>query len=686
MLALALLAPALAARAGVPEVKFPVTFTTTLTPGRIYTFTLSIWTARTGGTQVGGWSETLVRLPVGSDKAVHYVLGTKRALPVLDYAQQYWVQLQTGAAKFRTRLPAAGYAFWSARVATIADGQVTAAKVGSGTALAGMVLSADGGGGAGWQSPASGGIAEIIAGNGLGGGGATSPVTLELAVPVAVADGGTGATDAPGARASLGAAASGANADITSLGGLTTPLSITQGGTGSGSKNFVDLTTDQTLAGVKTFSARILSSVGAGTAPLAVASDTLVGNFNADQLDGYHATYFAAGLHTHDTPYWRLGGNTGTTGSDFVGTGDNQPFEVKVNGARAMRFEPQVWAPNVIAGSSANAVRSGASVGGGISNTAAGLESTVAGGYQNEASATAAFVGGGEQNRAYGNRAAVAGGQSNQAGANYAFIGGGDANTVYAQYAAIGGGQSNTADGRKATVSGGSFNLAGNTGATVAGGSSNSASGSHATVGGGQYNQAGGDYSFAAGYRAKVRDAIAAGDDEGDEGSFVWADYADADFVSTGPRQFLVRAAGGVGINTNAPAAGMALDVNGAVQALSFNPTSDRNAKEGFTPVDGREVLAKVVALPVTSWRFRGDPAAVRHLGPVAQDFRAAFGLGYNETTIATVDADGVALAAIQGLNAILEGQRAELAELRARLEAQALLIERLLEKTAAAR
>jgi hypothetical protein len=71
-------------------------------------------------------------------------------------------------------------------------------------------------------------------------------------------------------------------------------------------------------------------------------------------------------------------------------------------------------------------------------------------------------------------------------------------------------------------------------------------------------------------------------------------------------------------------------------------------------------VLAKLAALPITTWAYTNAPS-VRHLGPVAQDFAAAFGLGDNDKHIATVDADGVALAAIQGLNEIVRGQRREL-------------------------
>src|SRR5262249_54961256 len=77
---------------------------------------------------------------------------------------------------------------------------------------------------------------------------------------------------------------------------------------------------------------------------------------------------------------------------------------------------------------------------------------------------------------------------------------------------------------------------------------------------------------------------------------------------------------------------------------------SDRNIKENFKAVDADEVLAKVAALPITRWTYKADPSA-EHMGPVAQDFRAAFGLGCDDKTIAVVDSDGVALAAIQGLN-----------------------------------
>ena len=213
------------------------------------------------------------------------------------------------------------------------------------------------------------------------------------------------------------------------------------------------------------------------------------------------------------------------------------------------------------------------------------------------------------------------------------------------------------------------------------------------------------------------------------QGAFVWADSQDADFASTAANQFSIRAAGGVrvsddtpnlsfgaatrqminlwgakygigvqnftmyfraddfgqgagfawyrgGVHNNAqnnPGGGitlMLLDSAGNLFTTgAINPPSDRNVKAGFTPVDAKEILEKVAALPITRWHYTNDPATP-HLGPVAQDFKAAFDLGADDKSIATVDADGVALAAIQGLNQKLEEQRTENAALKRRLEA----------------
>ena len=126
------------------------------------------------------------------------------------------------------------------------------------------------------------------------------------------------------------------------------------------------------------------------------------------------------------------------------------------------------------------------------------------------------------------------------------------------------------------TVSGGAANTSGNGGA-VGGGFSNSAATNASTVPGGSDNVAGGWYSFAAGRRAKVRDAAQSSDFDGDEGAFVWADSTDADFQSTAPNQFLVRATAGVGINTNAPTGELQLGSASDTTAFKFGGIGARH-------------------------------------------------------------------------------------------------------------
>ena len=95
---------------------------------------------------------------------------------------------------------------------------------------------------------------------------------------------------------------------------------------------------------------------------------------------------------------------------------------------------------------------------------------------------------------------------------------------------------------------------------------------------------------------------------------------------------------------------------------------SDRNLKEGFESVDPREILAAVAALPIERWSYKGE--TVRHLGPMAQDFAAAFGLGADDRHIFPLDAAGVALAAIQGLHGLVQAQGNRLEALERELAA----------------
>ena len=132
---------------------------------------------------------------------------------------------------------------------------------------------------------------------------------------------------------------------------------------------------------------------------------------------------------------------------------------------------------------------------------------------------------------------------------------------------------------------------------------------------------------------------------------------------------------GPVSIGKTNPSNAMLTVVNARCDGSSWINASDRNLKQSFAPVDAQAVLDKVAALPVQTWSYKAQPGE-QHLGPVAQDFRAAFGLGADDVSIATVDETGVALAAIQGLNRKLQEEiklrdqelekiRAELAELK---------------------
>ena len=102
----------------------------------------------------------------------------------------------------------------------------------------------------------------------------------------------------------------------------------------------------------------------------------------------------------------------------------------------------------------------------------------------------------------------------------------------------------------------------------------------------------------------------------------------------------------------------------------SWQCVSDRNAKENFVPVDSEDILRRLVAMPLSTWNMKGSDPALRSLGPVAQDFHAAFGLGTDDKTIAVSNVAGVALAAVQGLHRLMQQKDAEISVLKRKLEA----------------
>ncbi|MEN1729084.1 MAG: tail fiber domain-containing protein, partial [Pseudomonadota bacterium] len=236
------------------------------------------------------------------------------------------------------------------------------------------------------------------------------------------------------------------------------------------------------------------------------------------------------------------------------------------------RLDGQYSQPAVVIGSRSNSASgSGAVVIGGQDNSATAEGAVVGGGRGNSIyrldgrgdanSGEFAVIGGGQANEVTGMFSTIGGGWSNRASNFQSTVGGGLFNNAAGQGSVVGGGWSNYASDNS-VVSGGNRNVAGGSHATVSGGHLNAALGDHATVAGGDENCAGSAFSWAAGRRAKVRrssestlggscdEDVPVGDDRG---TFIWADSTFEDFISSGPNQFLIRSAGGVGINTNAP-------------------------------------------------------------------------------------------------------------------------------------
>jgi len=256
----------------------------------------------------------------------------------------------------------------------------------------------------------------------------------------------------------------------------------------------------------------------------------------------------------------------------------------------------------------------------------------------------------------YGMRAFIGGGSRNiiEATNSMCVITGGESNYIYRGSAAsiIGGGHFNTIkeDSFRATISGGAYNTNGGTHDTISGGLYNSTAGDSSTVVGGSYNKAAGINSLAAGYRAKANH----------NGAFVWADTQNADFASSAADQVSFRCNGGVTFTSSA--GGGNQTVSWAPGSGSWSFTSDREAKEGFRQVDTQEILQKVAGLPITEWNYKGYPQ--RHVGPMAQDFHAAFRLNESTTTLNDADLHGVALAAIQALNQRVREKEQRVSEL----------------------
>jgi hypothetical protein len=455
------------------------------------------------------------------------------------------------------------------------------------------------------------------------------------------------------------------------------------------------------------------SAVGGGRRNEASGNQSTVGGGSQNTASGASATVSGGNVNSASNDYSSIGGgqnNIASGGYTTVSGGFQNTASGSITTIGGGFWQTaEGYAATVSGGYQHTASGGYTTVSGGDRNKATGDYSTVSGGAFNSAHGLFSVVGGGggttaaDSNSALGDQSVIGGGKLNTASGTYSVIAGGSNNTSSNTGTTIAGGTSNTASATGSTVGGGSSNtVSGDGGATISGGMLNTASGSYATVGGGytitasgEYatvpggdrNVAEGGYSFAAGRRAKALHG----------GSFVWADslnYAGVDFASTAANSFMVRATGGVlfatAVDGSGPTAGAELAAGGS----SWLTISDRNAKENLKDEDGEEALAAIKNMPIQSWNYKTQAPSIRHIGPMAQDFYAAFGLGEDEKRINTIDIDGVNMLAIQSLEqrtrelkaavAELEQMKNELASVKtenAEMKAQMILIESTLQR-----
>lgn len=131
------------------------------------------------------------------------------------------------------------------------------------------------------------------------------------------------------------------------------------------------------------------------------------------------------------------------------------------------------------------------------------------------------------------------------------------------------------------------------------------------------------------------------------------------------------------------------ITAGGNIEAIEFTALSSRTSKEGVEPVEPMAILSLVRALGIHTWSYIHDPQSTPHLGPMAEDFFAAFGLGSTERRLSLADVTGVLLAAVQGLGewldaqgeaiSMLEADNMRLADQNASLERRIARLERLM-------
>lgn len=357
------------------------------------------------------------------------------------------------------------------------------------------------------------------------------------------------------------------------------------------------------------------------------------------------------------TGNWTLQGNLGTNPAiNFIGSTDATDLVMKTNNTERLRIKSdgKVGIGTASPVGSLHIVGNDGLIEEGTFGSGAAIGVSGAGTrmfwYPKKAAFRAGAVTGANWDDANIGNYSFATGYDTKASGQYSFAGG-QTSLATADYAmafgfnAIASGVGAVAIGSQATASGYSSIALGR--GSVANDSGGVALTYHGSAGRyalafGYYTSANGRYSVAMGTSASTNNH---------KGSFVFADLSKQSTLpttlSSADNQFLAKASGGFIFYTDANTTmGVSLPAGGG----SWASVSDKNKKGNFRKVNTGEILDKLAGLEITTWNYKTQDPSIRHMGPMAQDFYAAFGLGENETSISTIDIDGISLAAIQEL------------------------------------
>lgn len=556
---------------------------------------------------------------------------------------------------------------------------------------------------------------------------ATAVLTGTFVTSYNLVSGGNGYVTAPAVHI-FGGGGSNATATATITGGVVTGITPGSAGAGYSNAPIVTIDPPPANIAYTTYWSNDGTSVG-GSEPGAVVSaavanglfTVLLGDATQPNMAPIPAPLF--GQPNLQLLIWF---NDGTHG--FAPLAPAQPLTPAPYAVMAQHanlsgftFEPNIpgESPDILGGAAVNYISNGvvgAVIAGGgatnfdgfldevASNGVAADYSSVGGGSGNiiqPGSDHSVICGGGENTILAGSyQSVIVGGSNNKMGGQWSFIGGGQSNTATNFYSTITGGLGNYASGSLSTVCGGYFNYAGGANSFAAGSgaqavndgsfvwSDNSGPGFSSTAANQFAVRAAGGILFAADVQLSYDTYHNLSLSGGNAVGYLYGSFpALGDGIHLGYNYYYdasgngkIRNSGGGtsrisagygtvgiyigGVNTAPSTERLYIDGTGVRVDGTFVNNSDRNAKENFAPINSAQILEEVMRLPVSEWSYKEDPKT-RHVGPMAQDFYAAFNIGTDEKHIAPIDEGGVAFAAIQALNQKVEAREDEIRELK---------------------